>query len=219
MLLRAALLVILGASAAVAGPWPDAPSGTFLSVTEDFSDGGSRGTTSIFVESGGSERFTIGLDSELGETDDDWRAYAFVRQPLSARSARDRVSISAGIGAQQTAEGTEPLIVLGGAWGRNVEDTFSGWLSLEGEARYAANSGQTELQGGATVAVEPIDRIALVNELSVSGVPGSSNEAETQLTSSIVSTISERTRISLGATLDLSGDEPPGIRFGTLLEF
>jgi hypothetical protein len=219
MLLRAALLVFLSASAALAGPWPERTSGTFLSLTEDFSDGGTRGTTSIFVESGGNERFTIGLDSELGETDDDWSAYAFVRQPLSSESSRDRVAVSAGVGARQTSGGTEPLIVLGGAWGRDVENGFSGWLSLEGEARYGANSRETELQGGATIALEPLDRIALVNELSITGVPGSGDGTVTELTSSIVSTISDRTRIELGATLDLAGEEPTGIRFGTWLEF
>ena len=219
MLLRAAILVLLSASASSAGPWPEETRGTFLSVTEDFTDGGTRGTTSIFVESGGSERFTIGLDSELGETDDDWSAYAFVRQPLSSRSSRDRVAIAAGVGARQTPDGTEPLIVLGGAWGRDVDNGFSGWLSLEGSAFYGANSRETELQGDATIAVEPLDRIALVSELSIKGVPGSTDGSATELTSSIVSTISDSTRIEFGATLDLSGDEPTGIRFGTWLEF
>ncbi|MDJ1006622.1 MAG: hypothetical protein QNJ13_02265 [Paracoccaceae bacterium] len=219
MLLRAALLFLCAAPAALAGPWPDEPSGTFISVTEDFAEGTGEGTTSIFVESAGSESFTIGIDSVLGETDDDWSALAFIRQPLTPTTARDRLAVSAGFGAQATTEGTEPLVLLGGAWGRDVDGNVGGWLSLEGEARYGPNTGDTELQGDATLAVEPVDRIALVNELSVTGVPGSEIDAETQLTTSIVGSISERARLELGATVDLTGDAPTGIRLGTWLEF
>ena len=219
MLLRTALLLLMTVEAVQAGPWPDRTSGTFISVTEDFDSPDRRGATSIFVESGGSERFTVGVDSELGTSDDDWSAYAFIRQPLSSPGARDRVAFSAGLGAQQTTSGSEPLIVLGGAWGRDVANGIGGWLSLEGSARYGTTSGETELAGGATVAVEPIDRIALVNEFSVTGNAGSATDAERQLTSSIVGRISERARVELGATVDLSGGTAPGLRLGTWLEF
>lgn len=219
MLLRAALLLLVTVGVAHAGPWPAETTGTFISVTEEFDNPDRRGTTSIFVESGGSERFTIGVDSELGSTDEDWSAYAFIRQPLSSPNARDRVAFSAGLGAQQTVNGSEPLIVLGGAWGRDVANGISGWLSLEGSARFGTTSGETELAGGATVAVEPIDRIALVNEFSVTGNTGSATDPERQLTSSVVGRISERARVELGATVDLSGGTAPGLRLGTWLEF
>jgi len=219
MLLRAALLLLLTVGVAQAGPWPEETTGTFISVTEEFDNSDRRGTTSIFVESGSRERFTIGVDSDLGATDEDWSAYAFIRQPLSSPSARDRVAISAGLGAQQTVDGSEPLIVLGGAWGRDVENGVPGWLSLEGSARYGTTSGETKLSGGATVAVKPIDRIALVNEFSVTGVSGSAADPERQLTSSIVGTLTQRARVELGATVDLSGSTGPGIRLGTWLEF
>lgn len=218
MHLRAALLLLLGTSPALAGPWPE-DGGTFLSVTEDFSEMGGPNVTSIFVESSGSESFTIGLDTVRGENSEDWSAFAFIRQPLTSPGTRDRVSVSAGLGAQQTVEGTEPLVVLGGGWDRAMDSGFAGWLSLSGEARYGANTGATELSGEATVAVEPIDRIALVNELSVTGVPGSESDPATQLTTSIVGAISERARVQLGATVDLSGDAPTGFRLGTWLEF
>ena len=219
MLLRAALLLLVTGGVAHAGPWPAETTGTFISVTEEFASPDRRGTTSIFIESGGSARFTVGVDSELGAADDDWSAYAFIRQPLSSPNARDRIAISAGLGAQQTVSGSEPLIVLGGAWGRDVENGIPGWLSLEGSARYGTTSGETELAGGATVAVRPVDRIALVNEFRITGIAGSATDPERQLTSSIVGTISQRTRVELGATVDISGSTAPGIRLGTWLEF
>ena len=221
MLLRSALVLLLSMAPAFANPWPRDTSGTFISVTEDINNTDTSDETSLFIESGGGrDGFSIGISSVLDDIDDEWTAFAFVRQPLSAPGARDRVSLSAGFGAQQTESGpTEPLLILGGAWGRDVEGMLAGWLSLEGEARYATDTGETELQGDATVAVRPVDRIALVNEFSLSGVPGSDVSAEAQLTSSIVGNITDRARIQLGATVDLSGDSATGFRLGTWLEF
>ena len=221
MLLRSALLFLLCAASAAANPWPRDTSGTFIAITEDFTDTREAGETALFVESGGGhDGLSIGISSVLDEVDDEWSAFAFVRQPLNAPGARDRVSLSAGFGAQQTEAGpTEPLLILGGAWGRDVEGLMAGWLSLEGEARYATDTGETELQGDATVAVQPLERIALVNEFSLSGVPGSDVDAEAQLTSSIVGSITDQARIQLGATVDLSGDTATGFRLGTWLEF
>lgn len=225
MLLRAAfslaliLTLVLPTTVAAAGPWPEQASGTVIAVSEDFTGEGERGSTSIFIESGDRARFSIGLDSDLGQTDDDWSAYAFIRQPLTAPASADRVTVSAGVGAQGTPGGSEPLIVLGGAWGRDVQAGFAGWVSLEGAARYGATSGETELEGGATFGIEPIDRIALVNAFRVTGVAGSATDPQTELTSSIVGTLTDRTRIELGAVVDLSGNAPTGLRLGTWLEF
>lgn len=220
MLLRSALLLIASAAAAAANPWPRDTGGTFVAITEDFSQDPASGSTGIFIESGGTDAsVSLGLSSEL-ENDDDWSAFAFVRRPLSPNDARDRFSLSAGFGAQQSDAGpTEPLVILGGAWGRDVAGTMSGWLSLEGEARYQTNTGETELSGGATIAVQPMDRIALVNELSVTGVPGSGGGTAAELTSSIVGSISTGARVQLGATVDLSGDTATGFKLGTWLEF
>ena len=152
----------------------------------------------------------------------DLAAYAFMPSAsLSSPSASDRVrDTSRRFGRpSRTVDGSEPLIVLGGAWGRDVENGVPGWLSLEGSARYGTTSGETKLSGGATVAVKPIDRIALVNEFSVTGVSGSAADPERQLTSSIVGTLTQRARVELGATVDLSGSTGPGIRLGTWLEF
>lgn len=221
MLLRSALFLLLSAAPVLGNPWPRDTSGTFMALTEDFTDSTSAGETSLFIESGGGrDGFSIGISSVLDEATDEWSAFAFVRQPLTVSNARDRVSLSAGFGAQHTDDGnTEPVVVLGGAWGRDVDGLMSGWLSLEGEARYATDSGETALQGDATVAVEPVDRIALVNEFSLSGVPGSDVDADAQLTSSIVGSITDQARIQLGATVDLSGDSATGFRLGTWLEF
>ena len=221
MLLRSALILLLSVAPALANPWPRDTSGTFIAITEDFSDTDDTGETSLFIESGGGRNgFSIGVSSVLDEVSDEWSAFAFVRQPLTASGARDRVSLSAGFGAQHTDAGeTEPLVILGGAWGRDVEGLMAGWLSLEGQARYATDTGSTELQGDATVAVQPMERIALVNELSLSGVPGSDVDADAQLTSSIVGSITDQARIQLGATVDLSGDAATGFRLGTWLEF
>ncbi|MEL7104917.1 MAG: hypothetical protein AAGM21_03285 [Pseudomonadota bacterium] len=221
MLLRSALILLLSSAPALANPWPRDTSGTFIAITEDFSDTPEAGETSLFIESGGGrDTFSIGVSSVLDEVTNEWSAFAFVRQPLTASGARDRVSLSAGLGAQHTESGeTEPLVILGGAWGRDVEGLLAGWLSLEGEARYATDTGETELQGDATVAVRPMERIALVNEFSLSGVPGSDVDADAQLTSSIVGSITDQARIQLGATVDLSGDTATGFRLGTWLEF
>ena len=220
MLLRAALLLLLTVGVAHAGPWPEETDGTFISVTEEFDNSDRRGHDLDLRRKAAVESASrSALIRNSGATDEDWSAYAFIRQPLSSPSARDRVAISAGLGAQQTVSGSEPLIVLGGAWGRDVENGVPGWLSLEGSARYGTTSGETELSGGATVAVKPIDRIALVNEFSVTGISGSAADPERQLTSSIVGTLSQRARVELGATVDLSGSTGPGIRLGTWLEF
>ena len=214
-------MLLISAPVAGANPWPRDTSGTFIAVTEDFGDGTGEGETSLFVESGGGQDgLSIGISSEVDPAVDEWSAIAFVRQPLTPASSKDRVSLSAGVGAQQTDTGTtEPLLVLGGAWGRDVEGLIAGWLSLEGEARYATDTGETELIGDATVAVSPVDRISLVNEFSLSGVPGSDISADAMLTSSIVGNISDQARIQVGATVDLSGDSPTGFRVGTWLEF
>ncbi|MEL7027063.1 MAG: hypothetical protein AAGO57_07545 [Pseudomonadota bacterium] len=222
MLLRAAILLLLASTAAAAAnPWPRDTEGTFISVTEDFGDLEEDTETRLFIESGaGKTGPSIGVSSVVDSDGDAWTAFAFVRQPLSSSGARDQFALSAGIGAQQTQTGsTEPLVVLGGAWGRGVDGLVNGWLSLEGEARYATDTGETELQGDATIAVSPIDQISLVNELSLTGVPGSDVDADAQLTSSIVGNITDQARIQLGATVDLSGDTATGFRLGTWLEF
>lgn len=221
MLLRSALIFILSVAPALANPWPRDTSGTFIAITEDLTESSDPGETSVFIESGGGrDGFSIGVSSNLDEANDEWSAFAFVRQPLTASGARDQVSLSAGVGAQQTNSGsTEPLVILGGAWGRDVDGVLAGWLSLQGEARYATETGETELQGDATVAIQPMERIALVNEFSLSGVPGSDVDADAQLTSSIVGSITAQARVQLGATVDLSGDTATGFRLGTWLEF
>lgn len=221
MLLRSAFFVLLSCGVAVANPWPRDHDGTFVAITEDFDDSDATSSTEIFVEStGADDALSIGLSSDLENASDDWSAFAFVRQPLSAVDARDQFSLSAGVGAQYRETGsTEPLVIIGGAWDRDMAGAFSGWLTLEGQATYLTNSGETEFQGGATVAVEPIDRIALVNELSLTGVPGSGSAAEAELTSSIVGSISSNARVQLGATVDLSGNSATGFRLGTWLEF
>ncbi|MEM9710439.1 MAG: hypothetical protein AAF871_16840 [Pseudomonadota bacterium] len=218
MLLRFFLVALLAAPPAFAGPYPRDTEGTVISITEDIDNEVEDGTTSIFVESG-SELFSVGVDTEIVGEEEDWSAFAFIRRPLTPKSSRDRVSLSAGFGAQQTETGTEPVVVLGGAWGRDVEGAMAGWLSLEGEARYGADSGETALSGDAAVAVSPINGISLVNEVSVSRVAGSDDDTETFLTSSIVGTVSETARVQLGATVDLSGEAATGIRLGTWLEF
>ncbi len=222
MLFRASLLLLLTASVANANPWARDSDGTFIAITEDF--GGSTTAldrTTVYVESEvGPERLSIGISGTVGEGDDQWNTFAFVRRPLSSASARDQISLLAGLGAQNTDTGpTEPVLILGGAWDRNVDGALNGWLSLEGEARYLTDSGETELQGDAIVGIEPVDRIALVNEFSLSGVAGSQDDPDAQLTSSIVGSISDRARVQLGATMDLSGDTATGFRVGTWLEF
>lgn len=221
MLLRAIFSFLLTATVAAANPWPRDTSGTFLSVTEDFRDASDQGETSLYIESGGGQDgLSIGISSRLDSEVDEWTAFAFVRRPITPATSKDRVTLSAGLGAQQTDTGdTEPLVVLGGAWGRNVEGLLAGWLSLEGEARYLTDTGSTELIGDATVAVTPVDRISLVNEFSLSGIPGSDTSADAQLTSSIVGNITDQARIQLGATVDLTGETATGFRVGTWLEF
>lgn len=220
MLLRAVLVAFLLAPAAQAGPWPEPTNGTFIRLTEDFAEGSDPSNTQLFVESSGRHSFFLGVDSERSADTEDWSAYAFIRQPLSAETSPDKFAVSAGVGAQQSDGDSEPLVVVGGIWGRDLSGNVTGgWVSLEGDVRYGTTSGQTELTGGAIVAVEPVDRIAFVNEVSVSGVPGSSETAETLLTTSIVGSVSASARVQLGATIDLSGDTATGFRLGTWLEF
>ena len=115
MLLRSALILLLSVAPALANPWPRDTSGTFIAITEDFSDTDDTGETSLFIESGGGRSgVSIGVSSVLDEVSDEWSAFAFVRQPLTASGARARVSLSAGFGAQHTDAGeTEPLVIAG----------------------------------------------------------------------------------------------------------
>lgn len=221
MWIRAFLLAVLAASSATANPWLSDQGGTLLNFSEDFNSSGAPDETTIYVESGSAtDRLSIGISSTIDDADDEWDAYAFIRRPLTSPDATGRVSLSAGIGAQQLAgRETEALVIIGGEWGSEVNGALEGWLSIEGEARYATTSRETALQGGATVGVQALERIAVVNELSLSGISGTSDRNETRLTSSIVGSISENARVQLGATMDLSGNTSTGFRLGTWLEF
>lgn len=222
--MRALAVILLfslsGVSVAeAAGPAPQRDRSTFISVATDIPSDGSDGVSTIFLEQGGPDSLRYGFDAGLEETDEDWSAFAFVRQPLSDPGAMAQLSISAGVGAKRLDDSTEPLVVLGGTLDRALGNGPGSFFSLGAEARYGTVSGETDLRGDARLGLSPVDGFALVNQLEVTGTAGSGLDPDSTLTSSVVSRINETARLEIGATFALSGEARPGFRIGTWLEF
>jgi len=145
------------ASAAPAGPWPREDGRAFLSVAvEAPEDGDSRDLYyTLYGEYGATPWLTFGLDAG-SDYYTNAEGYAFGRVPLFGSALAEgshRLAALAGLGARQVAgQRPEALYVLGASWGMGFDGWLGpGWATLDGSARWRADSGTRLLKLDATL--------------------------------------------------------------------
>lgn len=212
----------LATAIASAGPWPREAGATFLSfstlVTSPSDSIGDdvQTFTSIYYERGMQRQLTFGLDAGFND-EWDYSVLAFVKAPIMQSADPHKFAVRFGLG---TIDGpTQDYTAMAGAyWGRGFESGFGpGWASLDLQARYRFDAGDTVLKADATLGVKPSDRLKLILQVQTGDYPGS--EPFIRLAPSVVWSIGEGRHIEFGGQIGVLNDDRVGLKLGTWFEF
>ncbi|MTH63172.1 hypothetical protein GL284_02685 [Paracoccus sp. DK608] len=227
----------------MAGPWPRAEDGVFLSFSgERDRDGNSY--VSLYGEYGLSPRSTLGF--ELGRSNaDESSVTLWWQRALDRGQGPNRWTISTGIGMLDRKHEYLPLAQMGAAWGRGL-DTIpwlrrlpgGGWLAAELRIKVAgATKDQAETQELAaadasflayitpeTVAKSELtfgwhatDSLMLINQLQLEDRDDTGFSSK--LAISGVRDLWGPAKLELGVIAPLSGSGEVAVKLGSWLEF
>ncbi|MBA4491258.1 hypothetical protein H1S04_10850 [Paracoccus sp. S1E-3] len=145
------LLLVAGAGAAGAGPWPREKGTAFLSFSEE-GDREGNSYAGLYGEYGMNARDTLGF--EIGRSSaDETSAMIWWQRALDRGAGPDRITISTGMGVLQRDDELVPLAQIGVSWGRGWDSLpllrgirGGGWLAVDARLKVAAQmKDQAEL--------------------------------------------------------------------------
>ena len=224
---RFALILVLLAPPAAAGPWARGEGQTFLSLGYEAAADLPRAldperpeldlahVATVYAERGLGPRLTFGLDGAADLADDGRSAYVFLRRTLTPGDAAQQWALTGGLGLRDPGDGAQPLGVLGASWGRGLDTRWGGWTNVDLQARLIETGIAGKLD--ATLGLKPGERLSLIGQLRLSDYPGSSPEA--WVVSSAVREMTDRISLEIGVLQEVTGDRATGLKLGTWLEF
>lgn len=238
-----ALLPILLAGAAQAGPWPRDPGAVFLSLSSE-RDSDSNSYTGLYGEYGMRSRQTLGFElghSNAGESS----ALIWWQRALDDGDGPNRFAISSGIGVLERDGKLVGLAQVGASWGRGF-DTLpwlrdvpgGGWLAVDARIKLANsddeepdrtpdehgrwsnrqvyNTPKTTVKTDVTLGWHASSSMMLINQLRLEDRDDTGFAAK--LASSVVRDIGPA-KLELGVVMKLSGEGEHAVKIGTWFKF
>lgn len=167
-------IFMIGASAALAGPWPREKGETFLSysIETDFERGLTDGSGlfgSLYAEHGLTDRLTLGIDVS-GDDADFTKGIAFLRWPVGPTDRTTRIAAEFGIGLARDSFALRPGLSVGR--GLRAGD-MPGWLSIDSRTVFI-DSFDGLLETDVTLGLTPTPKTKLILQLQT-GLPWDSD--------------------------------------------
>lgn len=233
-----ALLPILLAGAAQAGPWPRDPGAVFLSLSSE-RDSDSNSYTGLYGEYGVTARQTLGF--ELGRTNvGETSLSLWLQRAMDDGSGPYRWTLSLGIGGFERDGDLAGVALAGASWGRGFEGFMGGgWITVETRVKFAVLQQEVEeeeeenvvYEGDAltyltpelttkaelTLGLRPTDSLMFINQLRLEDRDDTGFSGK--LASSLVRDLPGPAKLELGIVAPLTGPGEMAIRLGSWLEF
>ncbi|MEL6681689.1 MAG: hypothetical protein AAFQ09_03480 [Pseudomonadota bacterium] len=190
-----------------AGAWAREKGHVFVSSGGNFllSDGAELPVhydPTFYLEYGLTERLTFGIDYHTADQGRIQTGFVFARFPLGDVTGRDRFAASLGFGARVDEYNPRENLTQGGLfWGRSYT---SGWYALDYTATYGelteAFRSKADLTWGHNLTAR------WTTTLQLQTGEGFSGDVYAKINPSVIFTLTENHRISLGAVKGLTGD-------------
>lgn len=230
----AGLAIVLGGSAAGAGPWPREPGHHFLSFSHE-RDREGNSYSGLYGEYGFRPRTTLGY--ELGHTNvGETTALLWIQRALDDGEGPNRFAVSAGVGGVRTDQGWLGIGQVGASWGRGFEGLWGGgWMTAEARIRIAGSvdavaaglglgdaasaylTPETSAKLDMTLGFRPAERLMVVNQLRLEQRPDADFSAKLAL--SVIGDVGGPAKIELGVIQPLTGPGEPALKLGSWVEF
>lgn len=228
-----AILLMLSAPPAVAGPWAQDENAVFLSLsltTEDSQASIATGrfdpetSSSVYGELGLGHGITAGIELDWGRSSR--MGTVFTRYTITDPALPVQVALDGGL-AYRAVEGWggEVLLRVGGSLGRGFgprSDRWAvlgdgGWASIDGAAYFDGNGTLSIWRSEATLGLHLGDRVRGVFVLKMEDWPASPLAVTAR--PSIVVTLAEGTSLQGGLVAGLSGSDTWGMSLSLWREF
>lgn len=236
------LWLVLG-QAAMAGPWPRAQGGVFLSLSQE-RDRDENSYSSLYGEYGLSPRNTLGFElghSNAGESS----LMLWWQRAMDRGEGPNRWTLASGMGVLERDGEYLPLAQIGGAWGRGFDSIpglrqipGGGWLGVdlrskvagamkdqaEVEALAASGAGmlsyitpETTTKAEVTLGWHATDALMLINQFRFE--EREDTGFSSKLAVSAVQDLWGPAKLELGLIAPLSGTGETAVKLGTWVEF
>ncbi|MDT1060441.1 hypothetical protein RM190_01145 [Paracoccus sp. CPCC 101403] len=229
----AVLILLLPCAPALAGPWPRAEKGMFLSLSDERDRDGNN-YIGLYGEYGLTGRETLGF--ELGHTNVGETSAIFWLQHGLEPIGENRFALSLGLGMIQRDGILMPVGQAGADWGRGFGGVLNGgWMSLETRVKVAGTTEDEqdfqELEPSAfnyltaevtskadlTLGLHATDRTMFINQLRLE--QREDTGFSSKIATSVVHDLIGPAKIELGLITPISGPDEEAVKVGTWLEF
>ena len=211
------LLLAAQAGGALAGAWPRGEDNVFVSFGGDATRPAGDETTfdpSLYVEWGITPRLTLGFDGFATGDGQSANGFVFLRYPFDDGEGANRFAWSVGVGPALS-NGGDPVTALrvGLNWGRGLDN---GWLALDTQAVLRSDFDKIETKAEFTWGRELAENWTGIVTFQVG--TGSTGDAYSKITPSVVWAASDRLSLRAGVTQNLDGG-PVSLTLQTWLSF
>lgn len=204
---------------ALAGAWPRAQGEVFLSFSathytkpEEF-DGTA---AALYLEYGGTEQLTFGLDATLARGGGTDEAFVFLRRAIGGDGPH-RFALTLALGQEAPDGGEDALLArVGGHWGHGLA---RGWLAADGYATWNMYGGSPDLKADFTWGHRATDRLSLVGQIQTG--EAADGEFYANFAPSLVWALSEEktTWVEFGVVQGIDGSDDQGVLLGLWRKF
>lgn len=224
-----AVLVLMAAAPAAAGPWPRGEGQGFVSLSSLIATGRDslaaplgdmRFQGSLFAEYGLDADWTVGIDAShgLGFGEEETTGLLFLRRLVGRFAGGHLLGAEFGLGwRQHSLDGGGMRLRAGLSWGRGFESAWGGgWMSLDATGEWR-QPGEMVWKADLTLGLRPRDDLMLIGQLQNGHYPGAG--AIVKLAPSVVWQWSDAAHLQLGLSLALFGDDEVGVKIAQWFAF
>lgn len=203
-----------------AGAWAREKGDMFIAAGGNFwlSDGSQLPVhydPTLYAEYGLTDRVTIGLDLHTADKGQIISGFVFANVPLGPTDGRNKWAGNLAYGYRTDATRPDEVLLRGGlSWGRGLED---GWLAVDASVTFGTADASWRPKLDATWGHNWDDRWTTTFQLQTG--QGFTNDYYAKVSPTIVWTMREDIRLSLGYVQALTGDRGAGLKLETWLSF
>ena len=214
------VLLSVAASAAHGGPWPREDGTLFIAVGGNFwlSDGSQLPVhydPTLYAEYGLTDRITLGIDLHTADKGQIISGFVFAQYPIGPMEGPSRYTVSLAYGYRTDAVRPDEVLMRGGIhYGRGLE---TGWLAVDATATYGTADHTWRPKVDATWGYNWDERWTTTLQLQTG--QGFTNDIYAKISPTVIWSLNEDVRLSLGAVKGLTGDKGAGLKLETWLTF
>ena len=214
------VVVSFCATTAVGGAWPREEGTLFIATGGNFwlSDGSElpvHTDPTLYAEYGLTDRITLGLDLHTADKGRIFSGFAFVQYPIGDLDSRNRYAVSLAYGYRTDAVRPDEVLMRGGFhYGRGMDH---GWLAVDATATYGTADDTWRAKVDATWGQNWDDRWTTTLQLQTG--QGFTDDLYAKISPTVIWSLNEDVRLSLGVVKGLTGDKGAGIKLETWLTF